>query len=349
LPGGLSSARIRTMSAETAGAKRLTLVKTRFDRIVQPIEEIHEFEDAIVAHGRWEAVNGLPRFPWFKASARMVAVLGSCLERVLRLLPRRHSGRVYLCVGYLAEHYMVHKSAPHFLLPGAERALWLYDAWERDLEKIASVLRRWRIRWAFVTSRQAAEYFNGLGLPEFSAHWVPEAVTVGVHKCRPFRERRTDILQLGRRWEDYHGRIAPFCRKEGIRYVFEEAPGRIIYPTRSGFLEGLADSKISVCVPSSVTHPERSGRIETMTWRYLQSMASGCLVLGRMPREMRDLFDYEPMLEVDLDRPEEQLRQVLADYDRYIPLIERNLEYVRTHHQWPNRLSNIERAVCQNR
>ena len=52
---------------------------------------------------------------------------------------------------------------------------------------------------------------------------------------------------------------------------------------RDAFIDGLARSRVSICVPSSVTHPERAGDIETMTIRYLQSMVSKCVVLGRAP------------------------------------------------------------------
>jgi hypothetical protein len=74
-------------------------------------------------------------------------------------------------------------------------------------------------------------------------------------------------------------------------------------------------------------------------------MASGCLILGRMPNEMRALFDYEPMIEIDLEQPAAQLAQILSEYERYLPLIERNLEEVRRRHQWTNRLETIERIL----
>jgi hypothetical protein len=64
-----------------------------------------------------------------------------------------------------------------------------------------------------------------------------------------------------------------------------------------------------------------------------------------MPNEMRALFDYEPMIEIDLEQPAAQLAQILSEYERYLPLIERNLEEVRRRHQWTNRLETIERIL----
>ena len=329
-----------------SSAGRLTLIQTAFDRVYQPIEEIHEFERVILDSARWDVVQGLPRLPFFKVSARLVAGCARLLEPVLHRFGGPAPGRTYLSVGYLAPHYFAHKTFPHFLIPGSHRAVWLYDAWEKDLPAIARTLRAWRVRWAFVSSRQAADWLNTAGLPGFQAHWVPEAVSVDAHRRKPWRERGTAVLQFGRRWDAYHAAIEPFCTAAGHRYLYETEPGRIIYPTRQEFVEGLADARISLCVPSSLTHPGRSGAIETMTWRYLQSMASGCLILGRMPAEMRALFDYEPMVEIDMNRPTQQLAQILAEYERYIPLIERNFEHVRLNHQWANRLETIERVLA---
>ena len=82
-----------------------------------------------------------------------------------------------------------------------------------------------------------------------------------------------------------------------------------------------------------------------MTWRYLQSMSSKCLILGRMPHEMRLLFDYDPILEIDFTDPAGQLRAILKSFDTYAELIERNYRCVQEHHQWPNRIASIERYL----
>ena len=78
-----------------------------------------------------------------------------------------------------------------------------------------------------------------------------------------------------------------------------------------------------------------------MTWRYVQSMASKCLILGRMPEEMRQLFDYRPIIEIDLAHACEQLEEILGNFHKYDELIERNYVYVKEHHQWPNRITQI--------
>jgi hypothetical protein len=128
----------------------------------------------------------------------------------------------------------------------------------------------------------------------------------------------------------------PALNKAG--YVHHDRGGRVLSAL-------LARAKVSICFPSSVTHPERSEAISTMTLRYLQSMASKCLVVGSMPYDMKKLFDYPAVIEADPDRPDEQLVEILRHFDDYIPLIERNHEAVVNGHQWANRMQTIRQHI----
>jgi hypothetical protein len=60
---------------------------------------------------------------------------------------------------------------------------------------------------------------------------------------------------------------------------------------------------------------------------------------------MRQSFDYQPIVEIDMSDPCGQLCELLENYQNYLPLIERNYEFVRDHHQWPNRIEMIRAAL----
>lgn len=326
---------------------RPTLIRTRVRRLRQTLDEFQEFETAISQHTDWPSVTGLPGLPLFlmKIVARVVRYLALILDAVLRVLHLRGDNN-YLCLGYISPHYMIYKAFPYFSLPAKLRMVWFYDAWENKLSEIEQAFRSHRINVAFVTSRQATEHLNGCGINRFRAYWIPEAVTVADYPAKPLAERTIDVLQMGRRWDQYHDAINHFCRKENLVYLYEKRPGDIIFPTRAQFLDALASSKISICVPSSITHPARSGKIATMTWRYLQSMAAKCLVLGRAPDEMKELFGYDSVIEIDMSDPCGQLRQILDRYTDFVPLIEKNYEFVRAHHQWPNRIDGMLKGMA---
>jgi hypothetical protein len=314
-------------------------------RIKHPLEEIHEFEAAILKYPDWRVVEGLLEIPPFKVTARLVWIFGMFVGRMVRLLPISWNERNYLSVGYIAPHYLAYKTFPYFLVPSGLRLVWMYDAWENQLQKIATMFRDQKINIAFVSSLQATEHFNSLGMEQFKSYWIPEAITSTNHQCKPFKQRQIDLLQLGRRWDQYHFAIEEYCRENQIRYLYEKVKGEIIFPSRQAFIEGLSDSKISICVPLAITDPARSGRISTMTWRYLQSMASKCLILGRLPDEMKQLFDYNPLIEIEMGRPKEQLREILDHYEDHTELIERNYAFVKKHHQWTNRIEMIKECV----
>lgn len=74
-------------------------------------------------------------------------------------------------------------------------------------------------------------------------------------------------------------------------------------------------------------------------------MASKCLILGKVPDEMRHLFDYEPVVEIDMNNPKQQLQEVLDRYLEYIPLIERNYAFVQRNHQWQNRIDLMQSCL----
>jgi hypothetical protein len=73
-----------------------------------------------------------------------------------------------------------------------------------------------------------------------------------------------------------------------------------------------------------MTHPERSGGVETVTLRYFESLASRCLVVGKCPAELHDLFGYNPIIEIDAHRPSEQIIEILTEIDRYQEFVDKN-------------------------
>jgi hypothetical protein len=82
-----------------------------------------------------------------------------------------------------------------------------------------------------------------------------------------------------------------------------------------------------------------------MTLRYLQAMSSKCLIIGILPDEMRDLFEYMPIIEIDFSDPINQILIILENYNQYIDLIEKNYSEVIKNHQWKNRWYNMSELI----
>lgn len=229
----------------------------------------------------------------------------------------------------------VSRVAPWFM-QDARKSVYMFDAWPAKHRQIIDLVDSWGIQYAFVSSSQAAARLGQLS-ERCTFIWVPEGIDPQRYQQRSLHERDIDVLQLGRKYDSYHAVIEPALRNAGKTYVYEKAKGSIIFPTRAEFVSGLARSRISVCVPSSVTHRERAGDIETMTVRYLQSIVSKCLVVGHAPAEMIELFGYNPVVEIDMDAPGDQLTGLLEGYDEWIPLVEKNYSVVMASHTWDKR------------
>jgi hypothetical protein len=227
------------------------------------------------------------------------------------------------------------------------KAMYFFDCWPQNNKWVIEFSRIFGIDHIFFSAKQAADAFNEVkgNRSRTKGTWIPEGIKVDNYKSYPYEEKNIDVLEFGRRYEQYHLRIRETLQKAGYSHAFAQK-GQLLFPDEPAFVEGLAKSKISICFPSSITHPERSGNVSTMTLRYLQSMAAKCLIVGKMPYDMQYLFDYAPVVEIDENDPGAQIVDILKHYDQYIPLIEKNYETVVRQHDWKNRLEAITKELC---
>jgi hypothetical protein len=216
----------------------------------------------------------------------------------------------------------------------------MFDAWPRFHKRIAENAKTLKIRLIFFSSKEASRLFNQLQ-NEIRGVWIPEGIDVNDYYFKPYELKVIDVLEFGRKYDLYHDKIASTLSDRNYKHLFEQQKGTVVFKSRVDFLNGLSESKISICIPSSITHPERSEGLSSMTLRYLQSMASKCLIVGILPKEMKELFTYMPIVEIDMSDPQGQILEVLSAYESYIPLIERNYKVVHESHTWEVRINKM--------
>ncbi|MBK6284595.1 MAG: glycosyltransferase [Draconibacterium sp.] len=221
----------------------------------------------------------------------------------------------------------------------------MFDAWPAYYNSIIKFIHDFQVDYLFVSSKQSAETINKL-IGKNNIFWIPEGVDSDEYKFYQNSEKSIDILSFGRNYQLYHEKIADTLLSQKINYKFP-VEGKMVFADRESFIEGLARTKISVCFPTSITHRERAGEIETMTNRYLQSMASKCLVLGKAPQEMVVLLGYNPVVEVDISNPDKQVIDILANFEKYTELIEKNYETVVKYHTWGNRWKSVSTIIAE--
>ena len=199
-----------------------------------------------------------------------------------------------------------------------------FDCWPDRYDEWESFFRRHKIKLAFISARQSAEEMQRR-LPDRSIVWMPEATSPEDYRPeKNLADRSTDVLELGRKYDRYHSQIAGYLSRSGRSHLFEAVKGEKIFPNDKKCLaEGMGDAKISICFPGALTHPY-AAHVETATHRYFETFASKCLPLGGAPEELVDLFGYNPVIDADLERPSEQLNDILRNIGDYQGFVDRN-------------------------
>jgi hypothetical protein len=199
-----------------------------------------------------------------------------------------------------------------------------WDAWGPELDVWARRLSDPRVVAAITSSSTARDELRAR-LPTMSIQYVPEAVDIKRFPIpAPLRSRSIDVLELGRRNTRWHHAVQSMLADAAAVHKYERSAGEIIFPTDADLDAGLLDSRISICFTKRDTHPELSGSVDALTQRYLESIAAGCILLGRAPEDLIGLFGYDPVIPVDWTDPQGQLREILASLEDHQPAVEAN-------------------------
>jgi hypothetical protein len=284
---------------------------------------------------------GIPRAPGVASPALKRALRYASYLGLVRNLGRGSAAYVVPLMGF-QEAFTVPYCYFGELIP------FVWDCFAPDYPLWDGFFERHRVRLAFFTARQSCEHFRR-ARPAMTSAWVPEATDASeFDPGRALASRRIDVLEFGRRYDAFHAAVAPDLVRAGRVHLYERVKGAVVFKARADFVRGLADARISVCFPSSLTHPARSGPVETATHRYFESMASGCLVVGRAPQELIDVFGFNPVIEAELDRAAAQLRALLEDLPAHQDRVARNLEAVRRVGVWDARVPLVLDALRAN-
>jgi len=221
--------------------------------------------------------------------------------------------------------------------------LYCWDIWEPALPDFVDRIGRYRVQGVMTTAYDAAEALKTV-LPELPVAHVPEAIdSAEFDGSRPLVERGLHVLEMGRRFDRWHDDVVAHLASKQIRHAYQNSLGDLAFRDRLSLVRALEDSVISVCVPGSITHPRRCGRFETVTQRYLESMAAGAVVLGAAPKELVRWCGYDPVVPIDWHDPVSQVLQILNTRDTFQSLVDRNRDFASLEGSWATRASLIER------
>lgn len=222
----------------------------------------------------------------------------------------------------------------------------LWDVWPFTWGKLYNDLRLFNCKIVFVTAKYMADKISkDLGI---QAHWITEGIDLKDYKKgQNLDERPIEVYELGRQKKEYHAILEELYRlgaiKQYYRNVYNE-DGKLLklaFPTADALLENLPNTKILISFPLIDTHLQKAGSLETLTQRYWEAMLSRCLIMGRAPKELIDFIGYDPVVNIDWEKPAEQITKVLNEISDYQSLVDKNYAVALEKASWDIRIDEI--------
>ena len=228
---------------------------------------------------------------------------------------------------------------------------FFWDVWPSTWERMYRGLELLEVRTLFVTSRQVVNMINKE--TNMHAYWIPEGINEKLYyKGESLFNRKFDIFEMGRRMPRYHDIIKVLQLEGKIKAVPPcnlnvngTLNDRHVIYTNEELYHVMSETKIMVCFPQCDTNPARAGNIETLTLRYWEAMLSRCIMVGRAPQELKDLIGYDPVIELDWDRAQRQLYEILSCVDKYQNIVDHNYKIAKQYAPWNIRIPQMIRLL----
>ena len=212
---------------------------------------------------------------------------------------------------------------------------FIWDCWPSMYDRIEKWFYKHNIRTAIFTSSITAEEIRQR-CPDVNILHVTEGIDTSVyHAGGSLVKRSIDFLEYGSKQRNLFEKPL-----EGINHVNSTS---IITQmmTWDDLLNTMSDAKVTLALPRCDIDQEVTGGVETLTQRFWEGMLSRSVLVGRAPKELTDLIGYNPVITLDRQNAEEQIKDIIAHIDDYQVLVDKNREVALTMAPWNIRIKKI--------
>ena len=212
---------------------------------------------------------------------------------------------------------------------------FIWDCWPSMYDRIEKWFYKHNIRTAIFTSSITAEEIRQR-CPDVNILHVTEGIDTSVYHAGGSLVRRSiDFLEYGSKQRNLFEKPL-----EGINHVNSTS---IITQmmTWDDLLNTMSDAKVTLALPRCDIDQEVTGGVETLTQRFWEGMLSRSVLVGRAPKELTDLIGYNPVITLDRQNAEEQIKDIIAHIDDYQVLVDKNREVALTMAPWNIRIKKI--------
>ena len=187
-------------------------------------------------------------------------------------------------------------------------------------DRIEKWFYKHNIRTAIFTSSITAEEIRQR-CPDVNILHVTEGIDTSVYHAGGSLVRRSiDFLEYGSKQRNLFEKPL-----EGINHVNSTS---IITKmmTWDDLLNTMSDAKVTLALPRCDIDQEVTGGVETLTQRFWEGMLSRSVLVGRAPKELTDLIGYNPVITLDRQNAEDQIKDIITHIDDYQALVDSYFE-----------------------
>lgn len=211
----------------------------------------------------------------------------------------------------------------------------IWDCWPHHWKKTEMWLKRHKVKCAIFTSSQVADEMKQR-LPNINILTITEGIDIEPYHCGDILKNRSiDLLEYGRVernfFRDYVG---------GINHVnTRNSNGRM--RTWDLLVKTMCDAKVTVALPRCDTDLQFTGGIETLTQRFWEGMLSRSVLIGRAPKELIEHIGYNPVIDINKTKPDQQVRDILSHIEDYQEFVDKNRETALRMAPWEIRMKQV--------
>ena len=211
---------------------------------------------------------------------------------------------------------------PHEMIP------FIWDCWPKYDDRAIGWLKFHRVKTCIFTCKQAAERIQN-AIPNLNVLVIPEGLDTERYKAgKELKDRSIDLYTYGRLKESLLKKNHPSLHIE-----------------RNGdfktLLARIQDAKVTIALPRCDVEPELTGGQETLTQRYWECMLSRMVMVGRTPKELVDFIGYNPVIDIDYENYEAQIKDIVAHIESYQELVDKNREVALRMAPWEIRMKQV--------
>ena len=211
----------------------------------------------------------------------------------------------------------------------------IWDCWPMYFNKVVDWLRKYHVKSAIFTSSQTAEKMRE-SLPNMNILSITEGIDVTPYlQGEVLTSRSIDLLEYGSMERNFFHELVT-----GINHV-NRGNANGCMDSFEQLVDTIGKSKVTIAFPRCDTASEMTGGIETLTQRFWECMLSRTVLLGRAPKELVDLIGYNPVIDLDKNNPDQQVREIVNRISDYQELVDKNRETALKMAPWEIRMKKV--------